>query len=201
MRKKSHISLARYLIKSMNNNALFEHKKAFYLGSILPDCTPSFITKKHCINTTFDILKEEIEKITVNYNIDKGIGRYYCRHLGIITHYIADYFTLPHNDIFDGTIREHCSYEKELKNRFKEYVNSDEAVKERENKNKFNNIDEIITFVKSMHDKYIEAKKQLKVDCEYIVELCHKVVDCVLGFIELALNRNNSIKLKTTIIY
>lgn len=189
MRKKSHISLARYLIKSMNINELFDHKKAFYFGSILPDCTPSFITRKHSIDETFDILKNEIEKITVDYDIDKGIGRYYCRHLGIITHYVADYFTFPHNNIFTGNLKEHCSYEKNLKNQLKEYVNSEEARRDREHVKSLKTADEICTFIERMHEQYIEAKKQLKVDCTYIVELCHTVVDVVLQFIELTIGK------------
>ena len=45
MRKKSHISLAKYLMNNMQVQDLNEHKKAFYIGSILPDIKPSFITK------------------------------------------------------------------------------------------------------------------------------------------------------------
>ena len=37
MRKKSHISLATYLIGELESEQLDRHKKAFYLGSILPD--------------------------------------------------------------------------------------------------------------------------------------------------------------------
>ena len=34
MRKKSHISLAGYLVREMNLEEFDRHKKAFYLGSI-----------------------------------------------------------------------------------------------------------------------------------------------------------------------
>ena len=47
MRKKSHISLAKYIVGSLEEQDLVKHKKAFYLGSILPDCKPSFLTVKH----------------------------------------------------------------------------------------------------------------------------------------------------------
>lgn len=185
MRKKSHISLANYLIKSMKFEALRSHKKAFYLGSILPDCVPSFITRKHNIEETFEILKEEILKITDNYDMDKGITGYYSRHLGVITHYIADYFTFPHNDIFTGNLKEHCTYERDLKLAFKSYVLSDEAVLKREKSVLFKSVDEILNFIKEMHEEYLKAIKVIKVDCKYIVELCHKVVDAILHIFEL----------------
>ena len=37
MRKKSHISLARDIVRNSEDEGLRKHKWAFYLGSILPD--------------------------------------------------------------------------------------------------------------------------------------------------------------------
>jgi len=185
MRKKSHISLASYLINSMKIEELVNHRKAFYLGSILPDCVPSFITRKHNIEETFEILREEIIKITDNYDVDRGITGYYSRHLGVVTHYIADYFTYPHNAIFKGSLKEHCTYERDLKFALKNYVNSDEAVRRREKSILFNTVDEILMFIKEMHNEYLKAIKIIKVDCVYIVELCHKVVDAILKIFEM----------------
>ncbi len=184
MRKKSHISLAGYLLDSMKNDGLIQHKKAFYIGSILPDCLPSFITKRHTIDETFHILKKEILKITDNYDTDRGIDRYFTRHLGVVTHYLADYFTYPHNNIFEGNIKEHCVYEKKLITALRSYVRSEEAVKDREKNFLFATVDEILRFIKSMHEEYLKVAKKIKVDCDYIVELCHKVVDGILQIFE-----------------
>jgi hypothetical protein len=145
---------------------------------------PSFITRKHNIEETFEILRKEMLKITDNYDIEKGFTGYYSRHLGVITHYIADYFTFPHNEIFTGNLKEHCSYEKDLKFAFKSYVLSDEAVIGREKSALFKTVDEILSFVKEMHEEYLKAIKVIKVDCMYIVELCHKVVDSILQIFE-----------------
>ncbi len=190
MRKKSHISLASYLIKSMRTQELNNHKKAFYIGSILPDCVPSFITRKHCIEDTFGILKDEIIKITDDYDMDKGITGYYCRHLGVITHYLADYFTFPHNEIFKGSLREHCSYEKDLKFAFRAYVKSEDAKHIRVKNGTFHTVDEICKFIKQTHDEYLKAIKVIKIDCMYIVELCHKVVDAILQIFEFSFSTN-----------
>ena len=43
-------------------------------------------------------------------------------------HYIADYFTFPHNKTFDGvSCVEHNTYEKHLKNELKVFVESGRA--------------------------------------------------------------------------
>ena len=54
MRKKSHISLARDIVRNSEDEGLRKHKWAFYLGSILPDIKPSFLYKKHEIDGTFE---------------------------------------------------------------------------------------------------------------------------------------------------
>lgn len=187
MRKKSHISLAKFLVNNMQVQDLQDHKKAFYIGSILPDLKPSFLTKRHNIDETFDVLIEEIRKITVDYDINKGINSYYARHLGIITHYLSDYCTFPHNSIFEGNMREHVYYEKDLKYTLKEYVHSEDAIRERSQD--CHTLDEIIRFIKKMHKEYLKALKIVNEDVQYIIDLCYKVVDAILMFLELALSK------------
>lgn len=187
MRKKSHISLAKYLMNSNGMEYLQQYKKSFYLGSILPDCTPSFVTRRHSIDETLDILRKEIDKITIQYNFEKGLSTYYCRHLGIITHYVADYFTFPHNKIFPGNLKDHCTYEADLKHAIRSYVKSEEAQKVREKNGSFHTTDEIISFIKAAHNEYLALIKAVHLDCMYIVELCHKVVDAILQLFELNL--------------
>ena len=185
LRKKSHISVARYLMNSNGMECLQQHKKSFYIGSILPDCTPSFLTRRHSIDETLDILKKEIDNLTIHYDFEKGLSRYYCRHLGIITHYVADYFTFPHNKVYPGNLKDHCIYEEDLKHAIRSYVNSDEAKRVRETNGHFHTTDEIINFIKASHEKYLAAIKAVKLDCMYIIELCHRVVDAILQLFEL----------------
>lgn len=186
MRKKSHISLAKLLLDNMKVQDLSDHRKAFYIGSILPDLKPSFLTKRHNIDETFDILIEEIRRITVDYDVNKGINGYYARHLGVITHYLADYCTFPHNTDFTGTITEHVYYEKELKKLLRRYVNLDVAKKDREEHGISRTLEEIEQFIINTHAEYLKAWKAVKVDIKYIVYLCHKVVDAILRFFEMA---------------
>lgn len=186
MKKKSHISLAKLLVRNMKVQDLSEHKKAFYIGSILPDLKPSFFTKRHTIENTFDDLVGEIKKVTTDYDAHKGINAYYARHLGVITHYLADYCTYPHNSIFTGTLSEHIQYEKELKSSMKEYVDREETQKELGKLQTYRSPEEIISFIKWTHKEYLKALKKVEKDIEYIIYLCHKVVEAIILFFELA---------------
>ncbi len=189
MRKKSHISLARYIMQDMQVPVMVHHKKAFYLGSILPDCKPSFLTQRHEFAGTFDMVKERIRTLSEDCDLMLDNGRAFMRRLGEIIHYIADYFTFPHNKIYSGSLKDHCIYEKELKFRLRAYVQSGEAFRERIDARMFATSEDICSFIRRAHEEYLEMKHGIEEDCEYIVRICHQVVQAILNLVNLAAAR------------
>ncbi len=112
MRKKSHILVARYLADQMSvEESLQSHRKAFCLGSILPDIKPSFLTRKHEYFGTFEEIRQKMRQL-VECRSGRVKERVYWRRLGEVMHYMADYFTFPHNINFTGNLYEHNKYEK-----------------------------------------------------------------------------------------
>lgn len=180
MRKKSHISLAKYIVQDLNTVELSKHKKAFYMGSILPDCKPSFLTTKHEFNGTFDKITDDIKKLSLNRESVEESFRVFFRKLGEIIHYVADYFTLPHNTIFEGNLKDHCIYEKHLKHSLKEYINSKQAVENTITARQFNTADALCDFIKKSHEEYLKMKRGIQEDCRYIVALCHQVATGIM---------------------
>lgn len=184
MRKKSHISLARYLMNSEGMESIGCHKGSFYIGSILPDCVPSFFVRKHTFEDSFDVLEKEIGKLVSHYDPKKGTDCYFYRHLGVITHYVSDYFTFPHNVNYPGKLKDHCIYEEQLKVAIRSYVKSPEAVRKRDEEAVHHTPEAILEFVRSMHQTYLRMQSVVERDCKYIVELCHTVVDALLSLFE-----------------
>lgn len=187
MRKKSHISLARYIVNDMKIPVMTEHRKAFYLGSILPDCKPSFLTQRHEFNGTFDMVKERIRALAEDSDLVVENGRAFMRRLGEVIHYIADYFTYPHNRIYEGNLKDHCVYEEELKLRLREYVHSGEAFRARIDAKRFDTPEAVCRFIRRAHEEYLRVQHGVKEDCEYIVRVCHQVVQAILNLVNLAL--------------
>lgn len=187
LRKKSHISLAQYIVKDMDVPVMVDHRKAFYLGSILPDCKPSFLTQKHEFEGTFDIVRERIFDLSLDAELILNNARAFMRRLGEVIHYIADYFTYPHNQIYEGSLKDHCVYEKELKFRLREYVRSGEAFRNRIDVRKFETPEAVCSFIRGAHAEYLERKHGVKEDCEFIVRICHQVVQAVLALANRAL--------------
>jgi hypothetical protein len=189
VRKKSHISLARYIVESLDTKDLTKHKKAFYLGSILPDCKPTFLTTKHEFGGTFDKVQEDIKKLTQASDINLSNQRAYCRDLGQVIHYIADYFTFPHNSNYDGSLKDHCIYEEHLKLGLREYIRSGEAKKNIGKFIRFESLDALFKFIKEAHEEYLKFKRSVQEDCKYIVNLTHQVVQSIIYLFEKEVNR------------
>lgn len=191
MRKKSHISLARYIVDSFNDEELRKHKFSFYLGSILPDIKPSFIYKRHEISGTFPALSKHIKRLSEGQKaIEKKKGTKYYRDLGQISHYLADYFTFPHNDIYPGSLKDHCSYEEKLKRDLRAYIKSGEAARyfamqcaeagTRMKERHFRNAEALCNFIQKSHDDYIERKHDVEDDIHHIVEINHRAIEGIL---------------------
>ena len=189
MRKKSHISLAKHIVNISDVPNFDKHKKAFYVGSILPDCKPSFLTKRHEINETFSIVEKRIQKLTQGYESPKELSTMYFEKLGEVVHYIADYFTYPHNKEYPGSMAQHCVYEGELKHKLRAYIRDfDERKLQAWKKNlqledleQFQSVADICEFLKKEHRNYIRrGHHSVEEDCKYIVGICSKVSMAIL---------------------
>ena len=177
MRKKSHISLARYLVRNLDDTGLRKHKLSFYIGSILPDCKPSFLYKKHEITGTFPKVKREIESLSFDYQKKyKRQKTKYYRNLGQVTHYLADYFTFPHNKIYPGNLKDHCAYEERLKIGLREYLKKPEAQGHARELIEFKTPEALIEFIQKSHDEYLERKKGVDEDIKSIVAMNEQAV-------------------------
>lgn len=180
MRKKSHIALGRFLIEKAQLNELESHRKAFLIGCILPDCKPSFLTKKHEFNGTYEDVKEMIRNLTQDCNIYTRIERIYWRELGQIIHYIADYFTFPHNITYQGNLKEHCAYEQELKLSLKAYVYSDQAMMREEERIQMNSVEDLFEYIEKKHEEYLQEPSDIQRDMDYILSVCYQVFTSVV---------------------
>ena len=196
MRKKSHISLAKHIVQISDIKNFDEHKKAFYIGSILPDCKPSFLTKRHEITGTFDLVEKGMYKLTQGYHRMDELSTMYFTKLGEVMHYIADYFTFPHNKEYPGTMKQHCVYEGQLKHKLREYIGN---LNERDMKrwwsglqlddlNRFTSVADICDFLKEEHRQYIRrGTHSVEEDCKYIVGICSKVAFAILHVCKLTM--------------
>ncbi len=177
MRKKSHISLSRGILSGLGADTEIKHRYTFYIGSIMPDCVPSFLVKRHNVEQTFDIFVKNMEKFITKFKVrGKDVEKLSFRstlRLGVIMHYLADYFTFPHNAHYEGGFKEHCKYEGQQLRDMRQFV---DMIKNKELKMELppvmDNIRQIVEFVKTKHAEYVEDTNNTTSDCNYSFQTC-----------------------------
>ncbi len=182
MRKKSHLSLSHYLLHTMSSKSsdLKKNKHSFYLGSILPDISPSFLYRRHNLESSYSLLKSEIQKLTDTYEKYQKTDAQFWRRLGIITHYLADFFTYPHTCAFHGSFREHCTYENQLKFALRTYLKDNLSKHPAIVAIAVSSVNDIFQMIEDFHREYLTLKSKIEADCEYIAAMCRKVIGAIL---------------------
>lgn len=177
MRKKSHVSLAGYLVRGLGLEELRLHKKAFYLGSVMPDLNPRMLAEPHEYDTTYGVFQALCRQLLDEMPESGESGRVLWRRAGVIMHYLADYFTYPHNTLFDGTLKDHCMYESEMKYRMRVLVwmpESQEIFKKaKEEASGIGSLEELFAYIAGAHRQYMSARlHSAEADCRQILLLC-----------------------------
>ena len=144
--------------KSLTGNMHKTHKAALLLGSILPDLFVYTYLEGHTWEATFDKIINHMEVLE-----EKGRGGCFSYlKLGWVLHYVEDYFTYPHNTIFEGTIPEHYAYEKMSMPLCKK-LDSSSQLKNR---------------IQELHDNYLSQKMCNENDTAYMRQMVSEILNC-----------------------
>lgn len=184
MLKRTHIKVADNVLEAIQKNIKWKiNRNAYLLGSVAPDL--NFVYPAHTIDKTLARFRKRILRVEEsNSNLVKSFT------LGVITHYICDYFCYAHNlnktdpkhAIYERVMRKHVELHEHILNSQCESLNSQwEEIREHINeslslngenpeliltdlsKNGLDHIDYILEMVQTMHKKYISETKLLDI--------------------------------------
>jgi len=88
----------------MNESGYYVNKSLFLLGNIFPDLCFSFIWCRHEHRYSRDYVRQKIELLKKRPSL-------FSFHLGVLTHYICDFFCYPHSFAYDKRLVHHIIYE------------------------------------------------------------------------------------------
>lgn len=110
----SHTTVAHYLLDyAEQNEGISFQRKAFCFGNLKPDLKGEYLTKRHYPSLMFDEVMQRIRDFAANYHIGDENSAKLSEELGVICHYITDFFSFPHNDdIYERGLFAHYVYEK-----------------------------------------------------------------------------------------
>lgn len=181
MKKISHIKLGLYISKMEN---LKPYSFWICLGSIAPDFDIPSLIRKHNYENTY----EKRRRAFVKLQRDGVFGPLSCFSLGIGLHYLADYFTYPHNNNFSGSTTDHWQYEQKLVSYFADTINSLSS----------SNITmdilpgELFKYVETLHEEYLTKEPSFSNDTFYILQVA--VATAVVYRKLFSLNTNSDFK-------
>ncbi len=174
---QAHIMLARYLAQKTQVEQVQNHIFSLSFGSVLPDRSPRQRMKDHEFDSTWEDTKERIrvfEALTVTEASDE---RKACRQLGMILHYLADYFTRPHNPTYRDNMIVHSFYEGREAMELLKYLRSSQADTQfRSRKNaaaKISSDEQLFSYIEAWHEQYLlRDTHKPRDDVRWILNVC-----------------------------
>lgn len=102
-------------------------RKFFIYGSIKPDYDPKLIYIEHYEKDSMNFVLDEIKYLSsLPYSSEKDFLKRYSMRLGVVMHYLSDYFCHAHNNmILESHMLRHFIYEFRLAGtvrRLKKYI-------------------------------------------------------------------------------
>lgn len=134
----------------------------FIYGNILPDISPRYRFSMHEKKGNWQDVVNIINTVSDNSKMlsikDISIK------LGIMTHFLCDFFTFPHNELFKGNIIKHEIYEQIQRNMlWKKLDDYWERYREEINVS-INSIDNLLSYIEDMHSIYMNNTSNMERD-------------------------------------
>ena len=128
MKSASHHAMGHLLYEALTEQGIQLDRELFVLGNLLPDYLPELILNPH-----FTLkCQREIHIFTealAGQPVTKGeqLPPEYALRLGILCHYLTDYFTFAHTPEFRLGLKQHGVYELRLDEYFRDHYTTEEC--------------------------------------------------------------------------
>ena len=128
MKSASHHAMGHLLFEALTNEGYQLDRELFVLGNLLPDYLPEMVLTPH-----FTLkCQREIHIFTealAGQPVQKGeqLPPEYALRLGILCHYLTDYFTYAHTPEFRLGLKEHAAYEQRLDDYFRDHYTIEQS--------------------------------------------------------------------------
>ncbi|WP_051350695.1 zinc dependent phospholipase C family protein [Caloramator sp. ALD01] len=160
-------------------------QECFLNGCLKPDYSLPFFFIPHYKDKSFDyIIKMLEELIKHSFTSNKNIKKFYTK-LGIITHFICDYFCYAHNNKKFDNMFLHLKYEKTLHIHFEELLNNKSYISPSRDSRPIEvySLNNLINYINNMHKEYTSAPPSMEKDIYYALEVSNYTVNFIINYI------------------
>jgi hypothetical protein len=181
----THRQIGRLVFKVIQNGFCVRLRRiALEYGSIKPDILPSMKSTPHTKDLSFHIVKDLIyQMLDKSEPRTKKEMRKFSIELGVLLHFISDYFCHVHNNGIDESLRKHYLYERKLGKRL---IRHNWAARypdlwETPAEVYLSSAQELIEYIEGMHQGYLTRSQHISVDICFCLEVCTTVASTVVA--------------------
>ncbi len=197
MKATSHFAMAHLINAALKSRGIYLDRISFVYGNIEPDYTPAMWIYPHfskvCLRTITNIA---FELPMVPVCSSGRVGALYSKRLGMLCHFLCDYFCYAHNDAFSGNISQHISYENELdaylRSNCMELLELDEEAEIQPIADK----DELLSSIEAFRENYLSSGFSLQNDLSSAFEACISSIVNILALSKRVPAATTSIQLE-----
>ena len=188
MNKKSHIVFT----KKMNIEVASRCRVGLLVGSVLPDILVHTYLMGHTWKASGAMILNKLEKLEQS----DSLNIWTVLRLGMILHYIEDFFTMSHSRFFQGNLLEHIGYEMRLQRYIRAIFNRRYKLYDKDVENtqiySMNDLKERMVSLQKEYEKEIKEAAGDEVLCfQTDLEYMNIAVQTVAGYLIPALNRKS----------
>jgi len=104
MRLEIHHKIGKNVCAELKELGCQIHEKLFLAGNLFPDLIHSYLWCRHEYQHSREYIRKKLQFL-------KKRPRLFSFHLGVLTHYICDYFCYPHSSGYNKGLIRHIIYE------------------------------------------------------------------------------------------
>ena len=108
MRIEIHHKIGKNVCSELKEVGCQINEKLFLIGNLFPDLIHSYLWRRHEYQHSREYIRKKLSML-------KKKSRLFSFHLGVLTHYICDYFCYPHSCGYDKGLTQHILYEIQQK--------------------------------------------------------------------------------------
>lgn len=153
-------------------------EKAFTYGCMKPDLPLNRITLKHYKQDSLDSVCEMIRnlKLTSQTLKDESQLKDFSLNLGVIIHFIADFFCVAHNNEAFKELKMHLKYERSLAKKFKKASADDLGIFINLFKNKqLSSLVKVKDYLCESHLEYLNNPSGENTDLKFSLAICFNI--------------------------
>lgn len=180
----SHKKMSEFIYSNIESQTSFSlNKFIFKTGNMSPDLPIYHRHLKHYKHQNFSYIIEMINDLSlIDPTENVSAHNSYSYKLGVVAHYVCDYFCLPHHDReqYKDHLTKHLIYEKQLHKEVKNYSKEGLGDIEKYETSDFN-IDNLISIFDDFTEKYLAEENSFETDIKYAITAASMVCSIVVA--------------------